>query len=160
MIYVMKQKLFRLGGAYNIKDQDGNDAYVVQGKVFSIGSKMSFMDLAGNELAFISQKLLSWMPTYEISRDGQLVAAVKKKFALLASNFTIEGLDCEVKGGFLAHEYSFTRGDQTVAQVSMQWFTLADTYGVQIADGEDPVLILAATVAIDLANEGQTQPNH
>jgi uncharacterized protein YxjI len=30
------------------------------------------------------------------------------------------------------------------------WFRLTDTYGVEIADGEDPVLILASAVVIDM----------
>jgi uncharacterized protein YxjI len=41
-----------------------------------------------------------------------------------------------------------------VAEVSKQWFTLADTYGVQISQGEDDVLILASTVVIDMACHG------
>ena len=35
-------------------------------------------------------------------------------------------------------------------EVSMKWFSMSDTYGVEIADGEDDVLILAATVVIDM----------
>jgi uncharacterized protein YxjI len=36
-----------------------------------------------------------------------------------------------------------------VAEVSKKWFTLRDTYAVEIEDGEDDVLILAAAVVID-----------
>jgi uncharacterized protein YxjI len=36
-----------------------------------------------------------------------------------------------------------------VAHVSKRWFRVRDTYGVEIEPGEDDVLILAATVAID-----------
>lgn len=36
-----------------------------------------------------------------------------------------------------------------VTEVSKRWFRVADTYGVENAPGEDPVLILAATVAVD-----------
>jgi uncharacterized protein YxjI len=60
----------------------------------------------------------------------------------------------EAEGDFLDHEYSFSRGGSTVASVSKQWFSWADTYGVQIAGGEDDVLILASTVVIDMACHG------
>jgi uncharacterized protein YxjI len=33
--------------------------------------------------------------------------------------------------------------------VSKKWFRVRDTYGVEVAPGADPVLILSITVAID-----------
>ena len=75
----MKQKIFAWGDDFTIQDEAGNDAFFVDGRAFSMGNKLSFQDMAGNELAFIQQKLLSWGPTYEISRNGELVATVKKK---------------------------------------------------------------------------------
>jgi len=51
-------------------------------------------------------------------------------------------------------EYTFTRCGKVVATVSKQWFAWTDTYGVDIADGEDDVLILASTVVIDMVCHG------
>jgi len=62
--------------------------------------------------------------------------------------------DLEAKGDFLDHEYTFFRGDQPVAAVSKAWFSWTDTYGVDVNPGEDDILILAATVVIDLACHG------
>jgi len=70
MRYLMKQKIFAWGDDFTIKDENGNDAFLVDGRAFSLGDKLSFQDTSGNELAFIAQKLLSWGPTYEISRGG------------------------------------------------------------------------------------------
>jgi len=58
--------------------------------------------------------------------------------------------DLESEGDFLDHEYTFTRGGRVVATVSKRWFTFADTYGIEIEDGEDPVLILASAVVVDM----------
>ena len=55
------------------------------------------------------------------------------------------------KGDFTDHEYTFERGGKAVAVVSKRWFTWTDTYGVDVAEGEDDLLILASTVVIDLA---------
>jgi uncharacterized protein YxjI len=154
----MRQKVFCLGDDFCIKDEQGRDVFFVDGKVFSLGDKLAFQDMAGNELAFISQKLLSWGPTYEIYRDGQLAAVVKKSlFTLFRCHFTIDVPgpdDLQADGDFLDHEYSFTRGGRTVAGVSKQWFSWADTYGVDIADGEGDILILASTVVIDMVCHG------
>ena len=76
--YVMKQKSMSWGDDFVIKDEGGQDVYFIDGKVFSLGDQLSFQDMEGNELAFIRQKLLAWGPTYEIYRDGELQAVVKK----------------------------------------------------------------------------------
>ena len=53
------------------------------------------------------------------------------------------------------HEYAFRRGDRVVATVSKRWFSWSDTYGIDIAEGEDDVLILASAVVIDqICHEG------
>jgi uncharacterized protein YxjI len=119
-----------------------------------LGDKLSFQDLQGNELVFIRQKLLSFGPTYELYRNGSLAAVVKKKhFTLFRCKFSIDVPgpdDLEASGDFLDREYAFKRGGREVATVSKRWFSFTDTYGVEIADGEDAVLILASTVVIDM----------
>src|SRR6478736_9363079 len=154
MRYLMKQKLFCFGDYFTIKDDAGHDKFFVDGKALSFGDKLSFQDLQGNELAFIRQKLLSWGPTYEIYREGELAAVVKKHlFTLFRCKFTVDVPgpdDLEAQGSFLDKEYTITRGGQTVAEVSKRWFTWTDTYGVDTADGEDDVLILASAVVIDM----------
>jgi len=154
MRYVMKQKLFCWGDDFTIKNEAGQDVYFVDGRAFSIGQKLSFQDLQKNELAFVRQRLLSWGPTYEITRDGAVVAIVKKHlFTLFHCDFTVDVPgpdDLEARGNFLDMEYSFARGDKMVAEVSKRWFSWSDTYGVDVASGEDDVLILASTVVIDM----------
>jgi len=154
MRYLMKQKLFSWGDDFRIKNEAGDDVFFVDGRAFSIGNKLSFQDLKGNELAFIRQKLLSWGPTYEISRDGELLAVVKKHlFTFFRCKFTVDVPgpdDLEAQGSFMDMEYTFERGGRTVAEVSKRWFSWGDSYGVDIGGGEDDVLILASTVVIDM----------
>src|ERR1051325_9856897 len=155
MRFLLKQKLFSFGDDFYIKDDAGHDVYFVDGKAFSIGDQLSFQDLAGHELAFIKQRVLSWGKTYEIVRDGQVVAVVKKElFAFFHHRFTVDVPgpdDLEAEGDFTDHEYTFRRGERAVATVSKRWFSWADSYGVDIAEGEDPVLILASAVVVDQA---------
>jgi uncharacterized protein YxjI len=155
MRFVMKQKLFSFGEDFYIKDAADSDVYFVDGKAFSFGDQLSFQDLAGNELAFIRQRLFAWGKTYEIIRDGEVAAVVQKElFAFFHHRFTVDVPgpdDLEAEGDFMDHEYEFRRGDRTVATVSKKWFSWTDTYGVDIAPGEDPVLILASAVVVDQA---------
>jgi uncharacterized protein YxjI len=155
MRYVMKQKLFSWGDDFVVRDEQGRDVFFVDGKAFTFGDKLSFQDMAGRELAFIRQRVFSWGPTYEIYRGDRLYATVRKAlFTFFNARFTVDVPgpdDLEATGDFLQHEYTFRRGERVVAHVSKQWFAWTDTYGVDIADGEDDILILASTVVIDMA---------
>ena len=155
MRYLLKQKLLSFGDDFYIKDDDGNDVYFVDGKAFSFGDQLSFQDLQGNEIAYIRQRLLAWGKTYDISRNGELAAVVQKElFGLLHHRFTVDVPgpdDLEAVGSFTDHEYEFRRGDRVAATVSMRWLSFTDTYGIEVAPGEDDVLILASAVVIDQA---------
>jgi uncharacterized protein YxjI len=154
MRYIMKQKLFSFGDKFAIRNEKDEDVFFVNGEVFSLGHKLSFEDPQGNELLFISQKVLSFGPTYELYRGNQHVATIKKElFTFFQCTFDIhidDKGDLSAEGNLSDHEYTFTRDGEAIAQVSKQWFSWADTYGVEIADGEDPLLILASTVVIDM----------
>lgn len=60
------------------------------------------------------------------------------------------GPNKEVQGNVLDHEYRIEQGPRRVAEVSKQWFRLRDSCGVQIDPGQDDILVLAATLAIDM----------
>ena len=155
MRYVVKQQVFCLGDDFAIKDEDGREVFYVDGRAFKLlRQKLSFLDEAKREVAFIREKLLSLTPAYEILRDGEVAAVVKKDLVnLFRVGFTVDVPgpdDLEATGSLLDHEYTFRRGDAVVAEVSKKWFSFTDTYGVEVADGEDPVLVLASTVVIDM----------
>ena len=155
MRYQLKQRLLSWGDDFYIKDALGRDRYFVDGKAFSFGDQLSFQDLNGNELAFIKQQVFNWGPTYEISREGKVVAVVTKElFAFFHHRFTVDVPgpdDLEAEGNFTDHDYVFTRHGKVVATVSKEWFTFADTYGIEIADDEDQILLLASAVVVDQA---------
>ena len=158
MRYIMREQIFALGDDFTVTDDQGRDRFIVDGKVFSFGHKLIMRDMSGNEMATIHQHLLSLRPSYAITRGGTEIGEVSKKLlTILHERFTVDipgPDDLDVTGDILDHEYTFTRRGQIVAQVSKAWVVLRDTYGVEVAAGEDDVLILASAVVIDLVNEG------
>ena len=42
-----------------------------------------------------------------------------------------------------------------MAAVSKRWLTVRDTYAVQVAAGQDPLLVIACVLALDLALDGK-----
>jgi uncharacterized protein YxjI len=60
-----------------------------------------------------------------------------------------DGPDLHVQGNIVDHEYTIERDHDRVAEISKRWFRVRDTYGVEVALGEQDILILAVTSAID-----------
>jgi uncharacterized protein YxjI len=57
----------------------------------------------------------------------------------------------EISGDLLSHEFTIQRDGQTAATVSKRWLSLTASYAVDIASGENDLLILASVLAMDLA---------
>ena len=93
--------------------------------------------------------------------DGKKVAAVKKAIITpVRDRWTAKiknGPDLDIQGNILDHEYKIGEGRTKVAEVSKKWFRLRDSYGVEVAPGQNDVVILAITVVVDMmAHEGRT----
>jgi uncharacterized protein YxjI len=153
MRYVLKQKLFSIGGDFMIKDAQGTDVYFVDGKAISIGRRLIIKDMKGETEATIQQHLIALVPAFEISRRGKPSATISKRFFSPIFDRLKVDLpgwdDIEVRGDLFDHEYTFSRQGREVARVSKRWISLTDSYGVDIDDQEDDVLILASAVVID-----------
>ena len=151
--YQMREKLFAIGDDFWIETEDGQRAFKVNGKALRIRSTFVLESPSGEELFKIQEKKLRVRDTMEVERDGQTVATIKKAMITpLRDRFSIrvdDGEDMEAKGNVVNHEYEIERGGDKVAEVSKRWFRIRDTYGIEIAPGEDDALILAVTVCID-----------
>jgi uncharacterized protein YxjI len=126
--------------------------------VASLGDKLSLEDTEGNELLYIEQKVFDWVASYEISREGRLLAEVrrnwlsfwKRRFAVTMSGSD----DLELIGDFLAFEYVVMRGAKKIATFTKQWLRLSDTYWIRIDDTEpDPVFVLALAVVVEVVTQ-------
>ena len=152
--YQMRQKLISIGQDSYIENEQGQRAFHVDGKALRIRDTLLFKDMQGNELCRIQEKKVRVKDTMNIERGGQVVARVKKALITpVRDRWTVKvgnGPDLEVQGNILDHEYRIGEGRQKVAEVSKKWFRVRDTYGVEIAAGQDDVLILAVTVTIDM----------
>jgi uncharacterized protein YxjI len=156
MRYVMKEKFWTVTNQFDIRDDTGKVVFQVKGQFFSLGDKLSFQDPAGKELLFIRQKMFALGPTFLLERNGEVIARVHRHlFTLIRYRFTVDvpgPNDIDAAGDFLNHEYTFARAgaEVPVATVSKRWFSWVDTYGIDIAPGEDEVMLLACAVVIDL----------
>jgi uncharacterized protein YxjI len=61
----------------------------------------------------------------------------------------------ELAGDLLSHEFSIERDGQAVATISKRWLSLTDSYAVDVAPGENEVLVMSSVLALDLAMDQQ-----
>ena len=156
-MYLIRERFFRMGEDSDITDEAGQPVLHVDGKVLSLRDRLILRDPDGREVAQVHRKLAALRPTYEISVGGQEIAEVRKRFFTpFGDRFAIDipgPDDLEMTGDLFDHEFTIRRGDQTVATVSKRWFSMRDTYAVDVAPGEDHLLILASVLALDLAED-------
>lgn len=152
--YQMREDLISIGDDFWIEDENGQRAFRVDGKVLRIKKTYVFLDMAGKPLCRIKERLLTIKDTMEIEdADGKELAVVRKALiSPLRDRWTVKvknGPDLDVQGNILDHEYAIKQGRDKIAKVSKKWFRLNDTYGVEIVEGQNDILILAIAVAMD-----------
>ena len=154
-MYVIREKLFGFGQDSDITDENGRPVLKADGKAFR--DRLVLRDLDGREVAEVKRKLVALRPTYEIEIGGREAATVRKKmFTPFVDRYTVNipgPDDLELVGDLCDHDFTVRRGGAVVATVSKAFFTMRDTYAVDIAPGEDELLILAAVLALDLAED-------
>ena len=158
-MYVIRERMFRLGEDSDITDEAGLPVLHVDGKVLSLRGRLVLRDPAGREVGQVHRKLAALRPTYEITIDGKNVAEVRRHlFTPFGERFTIDvpgPADMEISGDLLSHEFTIERDGQTVATISQRWLSMTASYAVDVAPGEDVVLILASVLALDLAIDAE-----
>jgi uncharacterized protein YxjI len=153
--YKIRQKLLSIGDDFWIENAEGERVYKVDGKALRLRKTLNFEDLKGNKLARIQERLLPIKETMVVEDgEGNQLAVIKKGLiAPLGDHWSVNvrgGPDLDVQGNILDHEYSIMERRKKIADVSKKWLSITDTYGVEIADEENDILILAIAIAIDM----------
>jgi uncharacterized protein YxjI len=149
--YQMREQLMSIGDDFWIEDQEGRRAYKVDGKAVRVRDTFVLRDADGHEVAKIQERAISVRDTMTIERSGGN-ATIHKRLVGLRDRYVIDvdgGRGMEAHGNLVDHEYEIECDGDTVATVSKKWFRVRDSYGVEIADGQDIAFILAITVCID-----------
>jgi uncharacterized protein YxjI len=158
-MYLIREKLIRLGDRVDITDESGTTVLSVDGQVFSLHNRLVIRDAAGTTVAEVRRRLAALRPTYQITVRGQRVAEVRtRSFSPFGTRYTVDGAGADqldIVGDLLGHEFTIARDGHTLATVSKRWLSLHDTYGVQVEPGQDDLLILATVLALNLAEDQQ-----
>ncbi len=153
--YQMREKLVSIGDDSWIENDRGEKVYKVDGKALRLRDTLIIKDRQDREVAKIQTKVVRIKDSMEIEGpNGERLGIVKKALITpVRERYTVkigDGPDIDIQGNILDHEYRFEIGRDKIAEVSKKWFRIRDTYGIEIDPGQNDVVILAATVALDM----------
>lgn len=145
----IKQQVLSMKDRFTVRDGMGQDAYYVEGEFLTLGKKLRVYDLNQQEILYIEQKLWRLLPEFDLYRQNEWVATIKKDFALFKNNYQITGQNWVVEGSVMAHDYVIKDQSRVVAEVSKKWFSWGDSYDITIYDDEAFTVLLGVVIVID-----------
>ncbi|MBO5041445.1 MAG: LURP-one-related family protein [Clostridia bacterium] len=153
MRLLIREKIFTWADKFTVTDEHGEARYTVEGQFFSWGKKLRVYDLQGREVAYIEQKVMSFLPRYCVYVGEHLIGEVTKEISFFHPRYSVRGAGWDVEGEFWEHNYTVFKNGRPIVSIDKDWFAWGDCYTLDIADPQDEIQALALVLAIDCAME-------
>ena len=149
MKLLFRQRIFSWFDSYDIYDENGNTVFVVKGQL-AWGHCLKICDSQGHELGLVKEKVITFLPKFELYEGGRHIGRISKKLSLFSPKFSIDFNGWQVEGNFLEWDYTIrdARGNW-VATIGKELFHLSDTYVMEIRDPSDALHVLMFALAMD-----------
>ncbi len=149
MKLLFKQRFFSWFDSYDIYDEFERPVYTVQGQL-AWGHCLKIFDSQGMEVGTVKEKVLTWLPKFEIYEGDSYIGSISKEFSFLKPRYNIDFNGWHIEGDFMEWDYNITdAGGHRIASVSKELFHLTDTYVLDIANPADALYVLMMVLAID-----------
>lgn len=150
MQLLFKQRLFSWLDSYDVYDRSGNTVYTVKGEL-SWGHRLQIYDTAGHHLGTVQERVLTFLPKFQLYLGGQLAGVLTKEFSILRPKFTLDCNGWRVEGNLWEWDYRVMDGSRTVMDLQKKLLNWTDTYSMDIPREEDALLCLMIVLSIDAA---------
>ncbi len=153
MRYLVRERIFSIADDFWVTDERGDKVFLVDGKALRLRETFELKDVSGAVLATIHKKSLSFADAMEIGHDGAVAATVHK--AVISPLHHRAVIDIagsgrlEAVGNIIDKDFEIRDGGRVIARISRAWFRLRDTYGVDVAPGENDALIICIAICLD-----------
>lgn len=149
MKLLFKQRLFSWFDSYDIYDEAGNTLFVVKGEL-AWGHLLRIYDANGKEIGCIKEKILTWLPKFEMYIGDRYVGCISKELTFFTPKYNIDYNGWHVEGDWFEWDYSIINSaGQNVASVSKELWNWTDTYMIDVNNPQDAVYALMLVLAID-----------
>ena len=149
MKLLFKQRFFSWFDSYDIYDEAGNTLFVVKGEL-AWGHLLRIYDANGNEIGCIKEKILTWLPKFEMYIRDRYAGCISKELTFFTPKYNIDYNGWRVEGDWFEWDYSIINSaGQNVASVSKELWNWTDTYVIDVSNPQDAVYALMLVLAID-----------
>ena len=152
MQLLIRQRVFSWSDTYDVYDAYEEPKYFVKAEFFRIGHVIHVYDRQNREVGCIRERILTFLPKFELEMNGQVLGEIRKEFSFLRPHYTLDCNDWEVHGDFLGWDYEVCTPSRSVMNIQKEIFHWGDTSVLEIADPKDEILCLLIAIAIDAAN--------
>ena len=141
--------MFSWFDSYDIYDEAGNTAYSVRGQL-SWGHKLVIYDTYGNEVGTVVERVLTFLPKFEIYSGGSYLGCISKELSLFRPRYNIDYKGWHIDGSFMEWDYNIVdQSGYPVANITKELFRMTDTYVIDVNHAEDALYALMFVLAID-----------
>ena len=149
MRLIFKQRLFSWFDSYDVYNESGETVFTVRGEL-SWGHLLRIYDAYGNELGAVKEKVLTFLPKFDIYMGRNYVGCIRKDFTFFRPSFSVDFNGWQVQGNFLEWDYNIVNSSgEKIATISKEIFNLTDTYVLDVNDPKDALCVLMLVLAID-----------
>jgi len=149
MKLLFKQRFFSWLCSYDIFNEYGEIIYTVRGEL-AWGHLLRIYDAQGREVGCIREKVLTWLPKFEMYLGDRYMGCISKAFSLFIPRFNIDCNGWQVEGDWFEWDYDILNAHgHRVARVSKELFNWTDTYSIDVYYPEDALCALMLVLAID-----------
>lgn len=149
MKLLFKQRFFSWLDSYDIYDEQEQTVYTVKGQL-SLSHCLKIFDAHNRELGKVRQRILTFMPKFELYLEDQYLGCISREFTLFRPSYNIDCNGWRVEGNWMEWDYQvLDRAGYTVATVSKSLWKLTDTYVIDVKDPQNALCVLMLVLAID-----------
>lgn len=149
MKLLFKQRYFSWFDSYDIYNEYGEVVYAVKGQL-SWGHCLKIYDNVGKEVGTVQERVLTFLPKFEIYLGNQYIGCINKEFTLFKPKFNIDFNGWSVDGDWLEWDYQIRdAGGSIIAVVAKQVLNWTDTYTIDVDEPQDSLCALMVVLAID-----------
>lgn len=149
MKLLFKQRFFSWFDSYDIYNEAGETVYTVKGEL-AWGHLLRIYDAAGNAIGCVKEKILTWLPKFEMYLGDQYVGCIRKELSFFLPKFSIDCNGWWVDGDWFEWDYTILNASgQRIASVSKELWNWTDTYVIDVDNPQDAIGVLMLVLAID-----------
>lgn len=153
MRLLIKQRIFSWTDSYDVYDETGEARYEVSAEFFSFGHQIHVYDKrSGREVGSIHEKLLTFLPKFEIVVGGRPMGTISREFTFFVPRYNVDYCGWDVEGDIMGWDYQVMQGSIPVMSISKELFQWSDTYVLSYRDPAFELPGLLLVLAIDAAN--------